>query len=156
MLQTIKKKTTRRTGGRFAIVASEYNGLFVNALLREAKRVIGQAGGDLEVVRVPGAFEIPAVVAALAQREEPPEAILCLGVIIQGETEHARLIAEGVTQALAQVQVSYRLPVIHEVLLVKNAEQARVRCLSKDHNRGAEAAQTAIHMQRVMRRLAKT
>lgn len=156
MLQTIKKKSVRRTGGRFAIVASKYNGLYVNALLREAERVIQLTGGDVEVVRVPGAFEIPAVVAALAHRADPPEAILCLGVIIQGETEHARLIAEGVTQALAQVQVSHRLPVIHEVLLVKNAAQARVRCLAKDHNRGAEAAQTAIYMQQLMRRLAKS
>jgi 6,7-dimethyl-8-ribityllumazine synthase len=71
-------------------------------------------------------------------------------VIFQGETSHARHIGWGVTHALAQIQVVHQLPVVHGVFVFDKREQARVRCLGKKHNRGAEAAQTALEMARVM------
>ena len=136
------------------IIASRYNARYVNSMLRAAKAELAKARVTVEVVRVPGAFEIPAVASALARRlTNPIDAILCLGVILRGETTHAENIGQAVTGALAQLQVEHSLPVIHEVLLLENVQQARERCLDTGHNRGIEAAQTAIEMTRVMRRL---
>ena len=124
-------------------------------MLRAAKEVLQAAGAaTIAVVRVPGAFEIPVVAAKLAGDHLPPlSAIVCLGVILRGETTHAEHIGEAVSQSLAQIQIEHGIPVIHEVLLLENEQQAAARCLSKDHNRGAEAAQTALEMARMMKGL---
>ena len=152
MLKTIRTKERKADGKRFAIVASKYNGRYVNGMLRAARAVLKQASADsVRVVRVPGAFEIPVVVAKLVRDCKPPlSAVICLGVIVRGETTHAQHIGEGVSNALAQIQITHRIPIVHEVLLLENEDQARVRCLSKTHNRGAEAACTAIEMARTM------
>ncbi|MDP7585609.1 MAG: 6,7-dimethyl-8-ribityllumazine synthase [Verrucomicrobiota bacterium] len=149
-----KTKASAVAGTRVAIVASRYNARYVNSMLRAAKAELAKAKVAAEVVRVPGAFEIPAVASALARRlTNPIDAILCLGVILRGETTHAENIAQAVTGALAQLQVEHSLPVIHEVLLLENVQQARERCLDARQNRGIEAARTAIEMTRVMRRV---
>ena len=149
-----KTKASGVAGTRVAIVASRYNARYVNSMLRAAKAELAKAKVAAEVVRVPGAFEIPALASALARRlTNPIDAILCLGVILRGETTHAENIAQAVTGALAQLQVEHSLPVIHEVLLLENVQQARERCLDARHNRGIEAARTAIEMTRVMRRV---
>ena len=149
-----KTKASGAPGRRVAIVASRYNARYVNSMLRAAKAELAKAKVAAEVVRVPGAFEMPAVASALARRlTNPIDAILCLGVILRGETTHAENIAQAVTGALAQLQVEHSLPVIHEVLLLENVQQARERCLDARHNRGIEAARTAIEMTRVMRRV---
>ena len=123
-------------------------------MLRAAKVELTKAKATVEVVRVPGAFEIPAVASALALRlANPVDAIVCLGVILRGETTHAEHIGQAVTDALMQLQVDHTLPVIHEVLLLENVDQAKKRCFDSGHNRGVEAAQTAIEMTRVMARL---
>lgn len=151
MLKKIAPRTSRRVGGRFAIIASRYNERYVNAMVRAAERTLKGAGGEVEVVRVPGAFEIPAVAAKLATSGF--DALLCLGVILRGATTHAQHIGEAVTNALVLLQVKHQLPVIHEVLLLENETQARERCLSPKHNRGVEAAQTALEAAAIMRRL---
>jgi len=149
-----KTKPSGAAGTRVAIVASRYNARYVNSMLRAAKAELAKAKVAAEVVRVPGAFEIPAVASALVRRlTNPIDAILCLGVILRGETTHAENIGQAVTGALAQLQVEHSLPVIHEVLLLENVQQARERCLDARHNRGIEAARTAIEMTRVMRRV---
>jgi 6,7-dimethyl-8-ribityllumazine synthase len=76
-------------------------------------------------------------------------------VIIRGETSHADLIGTAVTQALMQISVRHRLPVIHEVLLVANRAQADTRCLDPQFSRGSEAAHAALAMVRLMSRLGK-
>jgi len=156
MLTPAKKSRVRASGGSFAIIASRYNNLYVDAMVKAAQAELKKAGArTVRVVRVPGAFEIPAVAARLAQGTPPWSAIICLGVILRGQTDHAQQIANAVSLSLAQLQIQRALPVIHEVLLLENEAQAAVRCLDKKHNRGAEAARTALEMARVMSSLPK-
>jgi 6,7-dimethyl-8-ribityllumazine synthase len=149
MLQKVHAKKISARGGNFAIVASKYNSRFVDAMLRAAKKEVLRAGGKIEIVRVPGAYEIPVVAAKLACSQKF-SAILCLGVILRGATTHAQHIGEAVSNALVQIQIQHEIPVIHEVLLLENVRQAEERCLSRTHNRGTEAAQTALEMARLM------
>jgi 6,7-dimethyl-8-ribityllumazine synthase len=152
VLKRVREKAVRAVDGHFAIVASQYNARYVEAMLEAAKRTLSRAGvRQVQVIRVPGAFEIPVVAARMAHRHWPRlSGIICLGVILRGETTHAQHIGEAVSHALARIQVEHEIPVIHEVLLLETEEQAKVRCLSKEHNRGAEAAQTALEMARVI------
>ena len=153
MLKRVRKgKLKQPQGGRFAIVASQYNERYVNAMLEAAERTLHGAGvATVMTFRVPGAYEIPVVAARLAHRHWPKlSAIICLGVILRGATTHAQHIGEAVSQALAHIQIEHEIPIIHEVLLLENQAQARERCLDKNHNRGIEAARTALAMARVM------
>jgi len=153
MLKPVKTQKIR-DGGNFAIVASRYNGEYVDAMLHTAREELLKAGAHVRIVRVPGAFEVPVAAAKLAQsKSRRYSAIICLGVIFQGETSHAQHIGWGVTHALAQIQVQYRIPVIHGVFVFDKVKHAKVRCLGKKHNRGTEAAHTALEMSRVMKAL---
>ena len=157
MLKTVKHKVTGKTKARFAIVGSKYNERYVNAMVRAASDVLRRAGAEVELVRVPGAFEIPVVAARLARASSPRlAAIICLGVILRGETVHAAHIGEAVSHALMEIQLQYEIPVIHEVLLLENEQQAQVRCLGRKHNRGAEAAQTALEMAKLFAEIERT
>lgn len=154
MLKPVTSNKTRITDGHFAIVASRYNARYVDSMLRAAKVELQRSKAEVEIVRVPGAYEIPLVAKTLARRESPRlDAIICLGVILRGETTHAAHIGEAVSRALMDIQLTHEVPVIHEVLLLENEAQARKRCLDSQHNRGKEAAQTALQMAAVMRRL---
>ncbi|MBC8096744.1 MAG: 6,7-dimethyl-8-ribityllumazine synthase [Akkermansiaceae bacterium] len=150
MLKPVKKAKAGKAGGSFAIVASSYNARYVDEMLNAAVRELKRAAAKVQVVRVPGAYEIPVVAAKLSTLSPQPSAIICLGVILRGETTHAQHIGEAVSQALMQIQITHGVPVIHEVLLLENKQQAEVRCLDPKHNRGVEAAQTAMEMARVM------
>lgn len=159
MLKVLKRSSHRNLApgdAQFAIVASRYNARYTDAMVRAAKTELRRARvKHVRMVRVPGAYEIPLAAARLARcaRQTRLVAIICLGVILRGETAHANLIGEAVTRALMEIQLDYELPVIHEVLLLDNEAQARVRCLGRKHNRGAEAAQTAVAMADVMRQV---
>ena len=155
MLRKIQPKKIQSNGGNFAIIASRYNARYVDSMLRAAKAELWRADvASIQIIRVPGAYEIPVVVKRLARTASPPlSAIICLGVILRGQTVHAALIGEAVNSALMQIQIAHEIPVIHEVLLLENVEQARVRCLNPKHNRGTEAAQTALAMARVLKSL---
>jgi len=153
MLQPVKKTKAGKAGGSFAIVASSYNARYVDSMLHAAARELKRAGAKVRVIRVPGAYEVPVVAAKLSTLSPQPAAIICLGVILRGETTHAQHIGEAVSQALMQIQITHGVPVIHEVLLLENKQQAEARCLDPKHNRGIEAAQTALAMARVMAQL---
>ena len=145
-----------------AIVASQYNALYVDSMVEAAEAVLSQAGAQVRLIRVPGAYEIPIVAARLAWQaaldlatptRPGVAAIICLGVILRGETVHAALIGEAVSSALMETQVKFQVPIVHEVLLLENEDQARARCLDPQRNRGTEAAQTALAMAKVLAQL---
>ena len=139
-----------RTGSprrNFAVVASQYNNLYTDGLVegfRTEIEIIAN-GSPINVHAVPGSFEIPLAVQELAMRGGM-DAIVAFGVLLEGETAHATLIADSVTKNLQMIALTHRIPVIHEVLLVKNEEQARARCLEPDLNRCTEAARVAVRM----------
>jgi 6,7-dimethyl-8-ribityllumazine synthase len=160
MLTPVKKQRSKGRRATFAIVASRYNAKYVDAMVRAATAELKAGGaGAVKVFRVPGAYEIPLLAARLARTSDEKgagrsvAAIICLGVILRGETVHAALIGDAVSRALMDIQLRHELPVIHEVLLLENEQQARARCLGREHNRGREAAQTALSMAALIRRL---
>ncbi len=122
-----------------------YNEQYTNALLQNTKDelTIIRPNTQLDVARVPGAFEVPVTCELLLNSEDPPDAIIALGVIIQGQTKHAGMVAESVTNSLQQMSIRHQKPVIHEVLLVDDEKQAYARCMSANLNRGREAARSA-------------
>jgi 6,7-dimethyl-8-ribityllumazine synthase len=158
MLKKVQTKALPKSERPYAIVASLYNGQYVDSMLRAARAELKLANATvIKVYRVPGSYEIPVVAAKLARQasstSDPRQrfgAIICLGVILRGETTHAAHIGEAVSNALMEIQIRTEIPVIHEVLLLENHDQARVRCLDKQHNRGREAAQTAAAMAALM------
>jgi 6,7-dimethyl-8-ribityllumazine synthase len=139
---------------RFAIVASEYNPEFVQGLVNNTCRELYkiEERSAVELFSAPGSFEIP-VVADMVASLYRHDVVIALGVLLQGKTRHADLIAESVANALQQVALKHALPVIHEVLLVGTEEEARERCLGKDLNRGTEAARAAFAVLRTKQQL---
>ena len=132
---------------RFAIVASSYNAQFVDGLVAAAHEELAliAPGSTVEVHRVPGSFEIPLGVQTVAERRKP-EAILAFGLLWEGETSHADLIARAVTGALLHLSLKLQVPVLHEIIVAQNEDQARERCLGTTMNRGTEAARAAVRM----------
>lgn len=143
-----------RISGRkqhFAIVASLFNRVYVQGLVDHAVaelRVLSPSA-DIFIHQVPGAFEIPVVVREIALRKKA-NAILALGVILQGKTSHAQNLAHSVTDALQKVAIDYGVPVINAVLSLENEPQARERCLGSKINRGTEAARAAVTVGEVL------
>ena len=144
------RKATKATLS-FSIVASQYNAKYVQPLVDHATKEIYslEPGALITLLQVPGAFEIPLLVKAAAESKRY-QAILAIGVILEGQTAHADIIARGVTQALLDISLANRLPVVHCVLLLENEEQARERCTASKFNRGTEAAQTAVATARTL------
>jgi 6,7-dimethyl-8-ribityllumazine synthase len=141
----------------FAIVASRYNSEFVEGLAEGAlgELAVIAPGSQIEVLRVPGAFEIPLAVQKVA-RSGRIHAIFAFGVIWEGQTRHADLIASAVTGALLDISLKFEIPVLHEVLVVKDEEQARLRCkVDSEQNRGVDAARAAVRMVTMLDELAE-
>ena len=146
----------RSLGGKalFVIVASEFNYHFVEGLVNHATTELRAQAPEAEVllIRVPGAFEIPVAVKEIAQ-DERVDAVLAMGVILQGETEHAAHLARSVTDALQRIALEEHVPVINCVLSLTNELQAKERCHGEKINRGTEAARAAVKIAGVMRQL---
>ena len=146
--------TRPRSTGRkqhFAIVASLFNRLYVDGLVAHAVaelRLLSPAA-DISIHQVPGAFEIPVVVREIALKKHA-QAILALGVILQGKTSHAQTLGRSVTDALQQIAIELGVPVINAVLNLETEAQARERCLEEEINRGTEAARAAVSMGEVL------
>ncbi|WP_038169019.1 MULTISPECIES: 6,7-dimethyl-8-ribityllumazine synthase [unclassified Verrucomicrobium] len=140
-----------------AIVASLYNETYVQALLDSVREELDELLPQAQVMtyRVPGAFEIP-VCAEFVLRNTEPDAVIALGVILRGETEHGDLVGASVTDALQRMAVAHCTPIVHEVLLLDNEEQAKVRCFGDRLNRGTEAGRVAVNMVQLFEKLRLT
>ena len=135
-------------GARIAIVASRFNHFIVDRLVEGALDAIARHGGDkaeVTLLRVPGSWEIPPVVARLA-RSKKVDAIVAVGAVIRGSTPHFDYVAAEVTKGMAHIQLETGVPVTFGVLTTDTIEQAVERAGTKAGNKGWDAAVSAIEM----------
>lgn len=139
---------------RVAIVASRFNSAFTDAMIENCCKVLIEEAEDItmDLHQVPGAFEIPVAVEAIAVRQKP-NAIIALGVIIRGATAHGDLVSESVTFALQSTATKHLIPVINEVLLLNNEEEAIDRTMGEQLNRGREAGRAALDIIQSMEKI---
>ncbi len=138
----------------FGVIVSRFNPTVTERLLKGALDALKKAGvpsSNIEVVEVPGAFEIPGV-AMIMGESETYDVLICLGAVIKGETAHFEYICAEVTRGIGEVALSYGLPVIFGVLTTMTTKQAMARSSAKT-NKGADAAQAAIEMGLLYREL---
>ncbi len=143
------------TGMRFTLVVSRFNGFIVDSLQQGAIDALLRHGAEAEairVVKVPGAFEMPLAIKAVAEKGDC-DAIIALGAVIRGTTPHFDYVASECVKGLAQTMMQQGLPVAFGVLTTDTIEQAIERAGTKAGNKGAEAAVTAIEMVDLLRRL---
>jgi 6,7-dimethyl-8-ribityllumazine synthase len=140
---------------KFAVIVSRFNGFVTDHLLTGALDTFRRAGcqeGDIEIIRVPGSWEMPVAAAELA-RQKRHDAIVCLGCVVRGETPHFDYVAGEAAKGLAQVAAQHAVPVAFGVLTTDTMEQAVDRAGGKGGNKGADAAITAIEMANLLRGL---
>jgi 6,7-dimethyl-8-ribityllumazine synthase len=155
MPKTIQGDLTAK-GIKFAIVASRFNDFITAKLLDGAMDGLmrhGASESDIEIVKVPGSFEIPLVARVLAQSKKY-NAIICLGAVIRGATPHFEYVSAEVSKGVASVSMETGLPVIFGVLTTDTIEQAIERAGTKSGNKGWDAALSAIEMANLMRQMA--
>ena len=142
-------------GLRFAIVLARFNSFITERLLAgclDALRRSGAAMENVELVKVPGSWEMPIVVRELA-RQKRFDAIICLGAVIRGDTPHFDYVAGNAASGLAQIAADSGVPVAFGVLTTNTVEQAVDRAGAKSGNKGFDAAMTAIEMASLLRKL---
>jgi 6,7-dimethyl-8-ribityllumazine synthase len=141
--------------GRFAIVAARFNSIVVDPLISGALDALkrhGVADSDVDVVRVPGSFEIPAVAQKLG-RSGKYAAVICLGAVIRGDTDHYDHVAGAAATGIANAALNAGVPVIFGVLTCDTLEQALNRAGGKSGNKGFDAAVAAVEMVNLLRGL---
>jgi 6,7-dimethyl-8-ribityllumazine synthase len=142
-------------GLKFAIVVSRFNGFIGERLLGGALDALARSGGqpdDVEVVKVPGSWELPVVVRELA-RQKRHDAIICLAAVIRGDTPHFDYVAGEAVKGIGHVAAESGVPVAFGVLTCNTLEQAIDRAGAKSGNKGFDAAMAAIEMANLMRQL---
>jgi 6,7-dimethyl-8-ribityllumazine synthase len=142
-------------GLKFALVVSRFNEFITGKLLAGAQDALarhGVAGDDIDLVRVPGAFEIPLVAQRMADSKRY-DAVICLGAVIRGSTPHFDYIAAEVTKGIAHIGLEADLPVIYGIITADTLEQAIERSGSKMGNRGFDAAVQAIEMANLLKNI---
>ena len=149
----LRKGSHNATGLKFGIVVSKFNKFVTSKLLGscvEALTKHGVVAEDIEVVRVPGAFEIPLVARTLAGTKRF-DAVICLGAVIRGDTPHFDYISAEASRGIGQAALDADVPIIFGVLTTDTVAQAIDRAEPTKLNRGGEAAKSAIEMATVMR-----
>jgi len=153
-IKTIEGDFSAR-GLRFGIVASRFNDFIVDRLLDAAVATLtkhGVASADIEVVRVPGAFETPLAIKKLAASRRY-QALIALGCVIRGATAHFDYVAGEASRGISHVSLTAEIPVGFGILTVDTIEQAIERAGTKAGNKGVDAALAAIQMANVLRQL---
>ena len=143
------------SGLTFGVVAARYNTALTSGLTREIVNTLVACGATpsaITVVWVPGAFEIPATLKALADQSHP-DALIAVGAVIQGETSHADTIVSAVTRSLIELSQNLQVPVLDGVVEAPSHEIARVRCLPGESSRGQYLARAAVETVRVRQAL---
>ena len=147
MPKTLEAKLLAK-GKKFAIVASRFNDFITDKLTSGAVDAIIRSGGlntDIDIVRVPGAFEIPLIAKKIAQKNTY-HAIICLGAVIRGATPHFDYVSAEVSKGIAKVSLDLSIPVIFGILTTDSIEQAIERAGTKAGNKGWNAAISAVEM----------
>lgn len=151
-IKTIEGNLTVQ-GAQFCIIVSRFNSFVVESLLSGALDALKRHGADdsdIQIVRVPGAFEMPLAAQRVAAKKQF-DAIIALGAVIRGGTPHFEYVAGECTKGLANVSAKYDVPVAFGVLTVDTIEQAIERSGTKAGNKGVEAAMSAIEMVNLLR-----
>jgi 6,7-dimethyl-8-ribityllumazine synthase len=139
-------------GRRFVLVVSRFNDFITEKLVGGAVDALLRTGvetGDIDVVKVPGAFEIP-LLAKKAAADGRYDAVICLGAVIRGATPHFDYVSAEVSKGVAQVSMDAEIPVIFGVITTDTIEQAIERAGTKGGNKGWEAAMAAVEMVNLM------
>jgi len=142
-------------GLKFAIIVSRFNDFITSKLLEGAKDALLRHGAkedDIDVVRVPGAFEIPLAAKKMASKETY-NAVICLGTVIRGATPHFDYVASEVSKGVAAASMETGIPIAFGVITSDTIEQAVERAGTKSGNKGFDAAITAIEMAQLMKKL---
>lgn len=142
-------------GLKFAIVAARFNELITSKLIGGADDALvrhGAAADDIDMIWVPGAFEIPLAAQKLAASGKY-DAIICLGAVIRGSTPHFDYVCAEVSKGVAQVSLKHNVPVAFGVLTTEDIEQAIERAGTKAGNKGFDAAMGAIEMANLMKEI---
>jgi 6,7-dimethyl-8-ribityllumazine synthase len=151
----LRKGSHDATGLRFGIVVAKFNKFVASKLLSSCVEGLTKHGvkdDDIEMVRVPGAFEIPLVARTMA-RTKRFDAVICLGAVIRGDTPHFEYISAEASRGIGQAALDADVPIIFGVLTTHTIAQAIERSEPAKFNRGGEAARSAIEMATVMRLL---
>ena len=134
-------------GAKVAILRSKWYGHLVDSMHRRCAAVLAAKGVDDVTAHVlPGSFEFPYAANELAHRQPKPDAIICLGVVVKGDTYHFEMIVDECVRGLGAVSRAARVPIINEVLPVTNIGQAEARAADDEFNKGIEAAAAAIEI----------
>ena len=142
-------------GARFGIIAARFNSFIVDSLIDGAIDTLirhGAKESDIQLVKVPGAFEMPLAASRMAMKKEF-DAIIALGAVIRGGTPHFEYVAGECTKGLSMVSAQHDVPVAFGVLTVDSIEQAIERAGTKAGNKGAEAAISSIEMVNLLKAL---
>ncbi len=143
------------SGMRYGIVVSRFNDELTNELATSAYQCLNQYGATpetIDVVRVPGAYEIPVVAEKMAAGKRY-DALIVLGVVVEGETQHAQMIIDTTGQSILDIACRHHIPIINEIVGVRNWAQAEARCLGGENTRGWYAAEAAIETARVYKQI---
>ena len=143
------------SGAKFALLVTRFNSFIVESLLKGAVDCLLRHGAkkdDLQIIKIPGAFEMPIAAQAIAQKAEF-DAIIALGAVIRGGTPHFDFVANEATKGLANVAANSSIPVSFGLLTTDNIEQAIERSGTKAGNKGEEAAMSAIEIVNVLKQI---
>jgi 6,7-dimethyl-8-ribityllumazine synthase len=143
------------TGLKFGIVLGRFNSFITDRLLAGAMDALTRAGADpdaIDVVKVPGSWEMPVIVRELAQQARY-DALICLGAVIRGDTPHFDYVAGEAAKGIAQASMQFGIPVAFGILTTNTLEQAIDRAGVKGGNKGFDAAMSAIETANLMRRV---